>query len=88
MSLFGIGKIWPPPRPPERFRLPDGSWMRPPSAPVARCPYCARYGDLGQCQGCGAPNEPIQPAIERTSLHSKGREFTPATLPGPVRSIT
>lgn len=26
----------------------------------ARCAYCHRYGPLGQCQGCGAPNEPAQ----------------------------
>ncbi len=23
-----------------------------------RCAYCGRYGALGQCPGCGAPNQP------------------------------
>jgi hypothetical protein len=23
-----------------------------------KCPYCARYGQPGACEGCGAPNAP------------------------------
>jgi hypothetical protein len=26
----------------------------------AQCPYCGRFGALGQCQGCGAANQPIR----------------------------
>jgi hypothetical protein len=26
----------------------------------AQCEYCSRYGPLGSCQGCGAPNRPVQ----------------------------
>lgn len=25
---------------------------------AARCAYCGRYGPLGRCEGCGAPNAP------------------------------
>lgn len=25
----------------------------------ARCDYCGRYGTLGSCEGCGAPNRPV-----------------------------
>lgn len=25
---------------------------------AAKCAYCGRYGDLGACAGCGAPNAP------------------------------
>lgn len=37
----------------------------PPSRPSscysqAKCDYCARYGALGSCEGCGAPNQPVQ----------------------------
>lgn len=28
------------------------------SAP-AKCDYCGRYGPLGSCEGCGAPNVPV-----------------------------
>ncbi len=35
----------------------------------AKCAYCGRYGGLGQCQGCGAPNQPTQAAV---SLGSEG----------------
>ncbi len=27
----------------------------------ARCEYCGRYGALGSCLGCGAPNRPVNP---------------------------
>jgi len=26
----------------------------------ARCAYCGRYGPLGSCEGCGAPNAPAR----------------------------
>lgn len=34
----------------------------------AKCEYCGRYGELGQCQGCGAPNRPFE-RIEITTLN-------------------
>jgi hypothetical protein len=27
---------------------------------AAKCAYCGRYGALGQCAGCGAPNAPVR----------------------------
>jgi hypothetical protein len=33
----------------------------------AKCDYCGRFGQLGSCEGCGAPNKPIQ-TIDVTSL--------------------
>lgn len=54
----------------------------------AKCAYCGRYGPLGACDGCGAPNAPSQSRIERTSLQSAEREFVPATplaTPLPVK---
>lgn len=27
-------------------------------AAAAKCAYCGRFGPLGKCDGCGAPNEP------------------------------
>lgn len=27
-----------------------------------QCAYCGRYGALGSCQGCGAPNAPVSKA--------------------------
>lgn len=38
--------------------LTPGELVLRPAAAPARCPYCRRYGRLGQCEGCGAPNEP------------------------------
>ncbi len=33
---------------------------------LAKCSYCGRYGSLGQCQGCGATNQPTStPALKR-----------------------
>lgn len=29
----------------------------------AQCEYCSRFGPLGSCQGCGAPNRPVQPPV-------------------------
>lgn len=26
----------------------------------AKCRYCGRYGSLGSCAGCGAPNTPVR----------------------------
>lgn len=30
------------------------------SSCTAKCDYCGRYGDLGTCVSCGAPNVPVQ----------------------------
>lgn len=30
----------------------------------AKCEYCGRYGALGSCEGCGAPNVPVMRAFE------------------------
>lgn len=38
--------FWPKPRPPVD------------ACAQAKCDYCGRFGPLGQCQGCGAPNRP------------------------------
>lgn len=27
--------------------------------PVGHCDHCGRYGALGSCLGCGAPNRPV-----------------------------
>lgn len=27
---------------------------------VAECSHCGRYGPLGTCEGCGAPNRPLE----------------------------
>jgi hypothetical protein len=43
----------------------------------ARCAYCARYGPLGQCQGCGAPNEPVKQAMIAPSLALRTGVLTP-----------
>lgn len=53
MSLNGIGRL-------RMGRVtPD-----PPAEPCAqaKCDYCGRYGALGACAGCGAPNKPVQQA--------------------------
>ncbi len=26
----------------------------------AQCDYCGLYGMLGRCEGCGAPNKPVE----------------------------
>jgi hypothetical protein len=37
---------------------PDKPKTNPIPQARAQCAYCGRYGDLGQCEGCGAPTEP------------------------------
>lgn len=37
---------------------------------AAKCEYCGRYGELGQCEGCGAPNRPYQ-RIDITGLSDR-----------------
>ena len=36
----------------------------------AKCEYCGRYGPLGSCEGCGAPNQPD--AIDRVEVTGLG----------------
>jgi len=51
--------------------------------PQARCDYCGLYGDLGRCEGCGAPNEPQAQRIDATSLC--GSRTIPARRPETVQ---
>lgn len=53
----------------------------------ARCAYCGRFGPLGQCEGCGAPNVPVpvQPQIEVTTFGDRKRRFVPA-YPSPEQT--
>lgn len=46
--------------PPKRIKpiVPAVKGPQDPCAQV-KCAYCGRYGALGQCQGCGAPNRPV-----------------------------
>ena len=30
------------------------------TGPTAKCDYCGRYGTVGACEGCGAPNVPVE----------------------------
>ncbi len=39
----------------------------------AKCAYCGRYGALGQCLGCGAPNAPA-PSRAVTLTDPRDRE--------------
>lgn len=33
---------------------------------LVRCEYCGRYGPLGSCEGCGAPNRPAETPAKPT----------------------
>ena len=76
MSLTGIGRLRPggsdvvPPMlsPGELVLQGRIKPIRPMGEPAAaaKCAYCGRYGALGQCAGCGAPNEPAPRALPRT----------------------
>jgi hypothetical protein len=50
---------------------------------TAKCEYCGLYGDLGRCDGCGAPNKPQlvtwydTNAIEVTTHGDLERKFLP-----------
>jgi hypothetical protein len=58
----------------------------------AQCQYCKRYGPLGSCQGCGAPNIPVQypvtiltspgPISDRTALQLRRAWEASTTGPG------
>ncbi len=58
------------------------------SAVMCRCDYCGRYGALGSCEGCGAPNRPTADEvpigligyadqIEVTTFGDTRRKFIP-----------
>lgn len=52
---------WTPPRPPRRaapVSVEPGTIIELDNRATARCAYCGRYGPLGACEGCGAPNRP------------------------------
>lgn len=36
----------------------------------AQCLYCKRYGSLGNCQGCGAPNVPAYRSVPDIPLRT------------------
>lgn len=55
MSLNGIGRLRAGQVPP---RYPLGQ-----PCGQAKCAYCGRYGPLGSCLGCGAPNKPVTPSL-------------------------
>jgi hypothetical protein len=63
------------------------------AALAVKCEYCGRYGPLGACEGCGAPNRPDKPmrwitttqAIETTHLRSLERECVEFAKPTPPR---
>lgn len=40
----------------------------------AKCEYCGRYGEFGQCAGCGAPNRPFR-RIEVTTMSAETRQY-------------
>lgn len=54
-----------------------GAWNAEPR--TARCEYCGRYGSLGSCDGCGAPNKPVwaeqRTRIEVTRHGDRERKF-------------
>lgn len=40
----------------------------------AKCEYCARFGPVGQCAGCGAPNRPMSRRFRSRQFNdSEGR---------------
>jgi hypothetical protein len=44
----------------------------------AKCDYCGRYGALGSCEGCGAPNRPTRGRIDVTTMSDKKPVFLDA----------
>lgn len=55
-----------------------GSGSHPSRDEPVKCDYCGRYGALGQCEGCGAPNKPAAHGYQRidvTHLGSTGPEY-------------
>lgn len=46
----------------------------------AHCSYCGRYGALGQCVSCGAPNEPIE-WLDVTTHADRGPRFLAVRAP-------
>lgn len=62
MGLEDMGEpVWPRPKPPA---VPCDQ---------ARCDYCRRYGPLGACLGCGAPNQPVAVSGARHRPHLEVR---------------
>lgn len=39
---------------------------------IARCLYCGLFGELGRCQGCGAPNVPYERPPRPTGFITSG----------------
>jgi hypothetical protein len=51
--------------------------------PTAQCAYCGRYGALGICPGCGAPNRPVGSRVEITGHGDTRRQFLAPGAPPP-----
>lgn len=58
---LAMGRLTPD-RPKTRKPLftPPGQGAPADACAQAKCGYCGRFGPLGSCEGCGAPNKPVQ----------------------------
>lgn len=46
----------------------------------AKCEYCGRYGPLGSCEGCGAPNRPVT-RIDVTTFRDREPRYIEVSEP-------
>jgi len=52
----------------------SGPWTAKDCSSQAKCEYCGRYGELGSCVSCGAPNRPVT-RIETTTFGDRARTY-------------